>query len=130
MSRAERGGGVVSLMMMDLQGFKSINDRLGHPVGDTMLVKTARVIRDSLRAVDAGCRYGGDEFVAVLPNTALVGSLAVAERIRQRVAKIQLPRRIGLQMGLHYGVAPFPPAGRPPRLPVRAVGPRPLDCRP
>ncbi|HEV7499634.1 MAG TPA: GGDEF domain-containing protein, partial [Vicinamibacteria bacterium] len=86
MSRAERGGGVMSLMMMDLQGFKSINDRLGHPVGDTVLVKTARVIRDSLRAVDAGCRYGGDEFVAVLPNTTLMGSLAVAERIRERVA--------------------------------------------
>jgi len=72
MSRAERTGGVVSLMMMDLQGFKSINDRLGHPVGDTVLVKTAKVIRDSLRAVDAGCRYGGDEFVAVLPNTTLM----------------------------------------------------------
>jgi len=129
MSRAERGGGVVSLMMMDLQGFKSINDRLGHPVGDTMLVKTARVIRDSLRAVDAGCRYGGDEFVAVLPNTTLVGSLAVAERIRQRVAKIQLPRRIGLQMGLHYGVATFPSDGRTTDFLIRTVDQRLYDCR-
>jgi GGDEF domain-containing protein len=50
MSRAERTGGVVSLMMMDLQGFKSINDRLGHPVGDTVLVKTAKVIRDAAMA--------------------------------------------------------------------------------
>jgi diguanylate cyclase (GGDEF)-like protein len=129
MSRAERSGGVVSLMMMDLQGFKSINDRLGHPVGDTMLVKTARVIRDSLRAVDAGCRYGGDEFVAVLPNTTLVGSLAVAERIRQRVAKIQLPRRIGLQMGLHYGVATFPSDGKTLDFLVRTVDQRLYDCR-
>lgn len=129
MSRAERSGGVVSLMMMDLQGFKSINDRLGHPVGDTMLVKTARVIRESLRAVDAGCRYGGDEFVAVLPNTTLVGSLAVAERIRQRVAKIQLPRRIGLQMGLHYGVATFPSDGRTIDFLIRTVDQRLYDCR-
>ena len=120
---------VVSLMMMDLQGFKSINDRLGHPVGDAMLVKTARVIRESLRAVDAGCRYGGDEFVAVLPNTSLVGSLAVAERIRQRVAKIQLPRRIGLQMGLHYGVATFPSDGKTLDFLVRTCDQRLYDCR-
>jgi diguanylate cyclase (GGDEF)-like protein len=129
MSRAERGGGVMSLMMMDLQGFKSINDRLGHPVGDTVLVKTARVIRDSLRAVDAGCRYGGDEFVAVLPNTTLMGSLAVAERIRERVAKIQLPRRMGLQMGLHYGVATFPSDGRTSDFLIRTCDQRLYDCR-
>jgi diguanylate cyclase (GGDEF)-like protein len=116
-------------MMMDLQGFKGINDRLGHPVGDTMLVKTARVIRNSLRAVDAGCRYGGDEFVAVLPNTSLVGSLAVAERIRQRVAKIQLPRRVGLQMGLHYGVATFPLDGKTLDFLVRTCDQRLYDCR-
>ena len=129
MSRAERSGGVMSLMMMDLQGFKSINDRLGHPVGDTVLVKTARVIRESLRAVDAGCRYGGDEFVAVLPNTSLMGGLAVAERVRQRVAKIQLPRRMGLQMGLHYGVATFPADGRTSDFLIRTVDQRLYDCR-
>ena len=129
MSRAERTGSVVSLMMMDLQGFKTINDRLGHPVGDTVLVKTAKVIRDSLRAVDAGCRYGGDEFVAVLPNTTLMGSLAVAERIRQRVAKIQLPRRIGLTMGLHYGVATFPSDGRTSDFLIRTCDQRLYDCR-
>jgi diguanylate cyclase (GGDEF)-like protein len=129
MSRAERLGGVVSLMMMDLQGFKSINDRLGHPVGDTVLVKTAKVIRDSLRAVDAGCRYGGDEFVAVLPNTTLMGSLAVAERIRQRVAKIQIPRQIGLQMGLHYGVATFPSDGRTADFLIKTCDQRLYDCR-
>ena len=99
-------------MMMDLQGFKTINDRLGHPWAIPSSSRRRKVIRDSLRMVDAGCRYGGDEFVAVLPNTTLMGSLAVAERIRQRVAKIQLPRRIGLTMGLHYGVATFPSDGR------------------
>lgn len=129
MSRAERGGGVVSLTMLDLQGFKGINDRLGHPVGDTMLVKVARVIRDSLRAVDAGCRFGGDEFVAILPNTTFMGSLAVAERIRNRVAKIQLPRRMGLQMGVHYGVATFPSDGRTVDFLVRTCDQRLYDCR-
>lgn len=111
-SRAERAGGVVSVLMMDLAGFKSINDRLGHPVGDGILVRTAKVIRESLRVVDAGCRYGGDEFVTVLPNSDVVHSLAVAERIRHKVAAIRLPLRVGLKMGLNYGVATFPTDGR------------------
>ena len=111
-SRAERAGGVVSVLMMDLAGFKSINDRLGHPVGDGILVRTAKAIRESLRVVDAGCRYGGDEFVAVLPNSDVVHSLAVAERIRHRVAAIRLPLRVGMRVGLNYGVATFPTDGR------------------
>lgn len=111
-SRAERSGGVVSVLMMDLAGFKTINDRLGHPVGDGILVRTAKAIRESLRVVDAGCRYGGDEFVAVLPNSDVVHSLAVAERIRHRVAGIRLPLRVGLKVGLNYGVATFPTDGR------------------
>jgi diguanylate cyclase (GGDEF)-like protein len=112
LSRAERLGGVVSLLFMDLQGFKAINDRLGHPVGDGVLIKTANLIRDSLRMIDAGCRYGGDEFVAVLPNTDMVNSLAIAERIRHRVAQIRLPRRADVKVGLHYGVASYPSDGR------------------
>lgn len=98
--------------MMDLAGFKNINDRLGHPVGDGILVRTAKAIRESLRVVDAGCRYGGDEFVAVLPNSDVVHSLAVAERIRHRVAAIRLPLRVGMRVGLNYGVATFPTDGR------------------
>jgi len=111
-SRAERSGSVVSVLLMDLRGFKAINDRLGHPVGDAVLVRTARRIRESLRLVDAGCRYGGDEFVAVLPNTDLVHTLAVAERIRQRVSHIRLPPRVGLSVDLNYGVATYPADGR------------------
>lgn len=111
-SRAERAGGVVSVLMLDLAGFKTINDRLGHPVGDGILVRTAKAIRESLRVVDAGCRYGGDEFVAVLPNSDVVHSLTVAERIRHRVASIRLPLRVGLKVGLNYGVATFPTDGR------------------
>jgi diguanylate cyclase (GGDEF)-like protein len=112
LARAERSGGVVSVLLMDLRGFKGINDRLGHPVGDGVLVRTARRIRESLRLVDAGCRFGGDEFVAVLPNTDLVHSLAVAERIRQRVSIIRLPVRVGLNVDLNYGIATYPADGR------------------
>jgi diguanylate cyclase (GGDEF)-like protein len=106
--RAERVGGPVSVLMMDLSAFKAINDRLGHPVGDEVLVRTARAIRESLRIVDAGCRYGGDEFVVVLPNTDTLNTLMLAERIRRRVAAIRLPRRVGLTVDLNYGVATFP----------------------
>ena len=112
LSRAERSGGVVSVLLMDLRGFKGINDRLGHPVGDGVLVRTARRIRESLRVVDAGCRFGGDEFVAVLPNTDLVHGLVVAERIRQRVSLIRLPLRVGLSVDLNYGIATYPADGR------------------
>ena len=66
----------------------------------------------ALRVVDAGCRYGGDEFVTVLPNSDVVNSLAVAERIRHKVAGIRLPLRVGLKVGLNYGVATFPTDGR------------------
>ena len=111
-NRAERTGGVVSLVMMDLKGFKGINDRLGHPVGDSILVRTAKAIRESLRTIDAGCRFGGDEFVAILPNSDVINSLAVAERIRRRIERIRLPLRVGLRVGLNYGVASYPADGR------------------
>jgi diguanylate cyclase (GGDEF)-like protein len=129
LSLAERTGGVVSLLLMDLRGFKGINDRLGHPVGDSVLVRTAKVIRDSLRVVDAGCRYGGDEFVAVLPNTDLVHGLAVAERIRARVAGIRLPLRIGLRPGLRYGVATYPTDARTPEFLIKVSDVRLYDSK-
>jgi diguanylate cyclase (GGDEF)-like protein len=120
LSRAERSGGVVSLILMNLRGFKSINDRLGHPVGDSVLVRTARRIRESLRVVDAGCRYGGDEFVAVLPNADFVHGLVAAERIQRKVAGIRLPVSNGIRVGLNYGISTFPADGRTPAFLVKA----------
>src|SRR5206468_202145 len=99
-SRAERSEGILAVAMMDLKGFKSINDRLGHPVGDSVLVRTARIVRESLRAIDAGCRWGGDEFVLVLPNTDMISALAVVERIREKIASITLSSRNGLTLDL------------------------------
>ena len=129
LSRAERLGGMVSLLFMDLQGFKAINDQLGHPVGDGVLVKTANLIRASLRMIDAGCRYGGDEFVAVLPNTDMINSLVIAERIRQRIAHIRLPRRADVKVGLHYGVASYPTDGRTLDFLIKMGDLRLYDCR-
>ncbi len=128
-SRAERSEGILAIVLMDLKGFKSINDRLGHPVGDSVLVRTARVIRESLRAVDAGCRWGGDEFVLALPNTDMFSALAVAERVRDRIAAMALPARGGLLLDLHYGVASYPHDGKSTDFLLKVADLRLYQCR-
>lgn len=128
-SRAERAEGIVAVVMMDLKGFKSVNDRYGHPVGDSVLVRTARVIRQSLRTVDAGCRWGGDEFVVVLPNTNFLSAFGVAERIRRKVAVAALPARAGVRMGVHYGIASYPTDGRTIDFLLKVADLRLYHCR-
>ena len=116
--------------MMDLKGFKSINDRLGHPVGDSVLVRTARVVRESLRAVDAGCRWGGDEFVLVLPNTDMISALAVARaraRADRRRCRSAAARRPALD--LHYGVASYPHDGKSTDFLLKIADLRLYQCR-
>ena len=128
-SRAERSESIASVVLMDLKGFKSINDRLGHPVGDSVLVRTARVIRESLRAVDAGCRWGGDEFVLVLPNTDMYSALAVAERVREKIGAMALPARGGIVLDLHYGIASYPHDGKSTDFLLKVADLRLYQCR-
>jgi diguanylate cyclase (GGDEF)-like protein len=128
-ARAERTHGIVSVLLMDLKNFKGINDHFGHPVGDTVLVRTARVIREFLRVVDAGCRWGGDEFVVALPNTDLFSAFAVAERIRLKVASSALPGRAGFTLGMHYGIASYPTDGRTVDFLLKVADLRLYQCR-
>ncbi len=128
-SRAERSEGILTVVMMDLKGFKLINDRLGHPVGDSVLVRTARVIRESLRAIDAGGRWGGDEFVLVLPNTDMISALAVVERVRARIGVIPLSSRGGPALDLHYGIASYPHDGKSPDFLLKIADLRLYQCR-
>ncbi len=81
--RSQRFNRGFCLLMMDLDGLKSINDRYGHYQGDLVLRSVAHVIRSGLRGVDVPARYGGDEFVALLPETDPSGAYVVAEKIRQ-----------------------------------------------
>ena len=74
-----------SVLMIDLDHFKRVNDEHGHPVGDAMLRELARVLRDTLRAVDAVGRYGGEEFVAILPHTNNEEARLTGERVRKRI---------------------------------------------
>lgn len=80
-ARAHRYADPVSLIMVDLDHFKSVNDRYGHPAGDAVLRGAAGVVRAAIRDPDVCCRYGGEEFGIILPKTHLPGALAVAERI-------------------------------------------------
>ncbi|GAB1481955.1 hypothetical protein MASR2M78_07700 [Treponema sp.] len=84
---AKRQGHDVCFLMMDLDNFKQVNDRLGHESGDTVLKKTAEIILYSLRESDLSCRYGGEEFLVLLPNTELLEAATVAERIRNNIEK-------------------------------------------
>jgi diguanylate cyclase (GGDEF)-like protein len=85
--RASRSGRPLSLLFIDLDGFKAINDTYGHLYGSRALVEAAAIIRGSARETDVVARFGGDEFALILPDTGGEGAYAVGERIRERIAE-------------------------------------------
>jgi diguanylate cyclase (GGDEF)-like protein len=85
MERARRHGQSLSLLMIDADNFKKFNDAYGHPMGDRILATIGHTIGKALRSIDFAFRYGGEEFVVLLPDVPLDGARKVAERIRQRV---------------------------------------------
>jgi diguanylate cyclase (GGDEF)-like protein len=96
----------LSLIMLDLDHFKHINDQAGHETGDLALRLLAGNLRAELRAVDTAARFGGDEFVIILPQANSEGALLVAERLRQRVEQMEVPA-FG-QVTASFGIATFP----------------------
>ncbi|HEV8366460.1 MAG TPA: sensor domain-containing diguanylate cyclase [Pyrinomonadaceae bacterium] len=108
--RARRYGSSVAALFLDLDDFKRINDEHGHLVGSHVLMEMATVILSSVRDTDAVARYGGDEFVIVLPDTGIELAGAVAERIRQKIGRYQFTggRRLQLSLTASFGVAAFP----------------------
>ncbi len=88
--RHQRDGGEVSLILCDIDHFKSVNDRFGHPFGDRALQALARTVGASLRRQDTFCRYGGEEFAVVLLDTDLAYACAVAERMRVAMRSLEL----------------------------------------
>jgi two-component system, cell cycle response regulator len=83
--RARRYNDPLSLIMIDLDHFKEVNDRHGHPFGDKVLREVAQLVKASLRDTDLCARYGGEEFSVILPKTMMAGALAVAERIHREL---------------------------------------------
>jgi diguanylate cyclase (GGDEF)-like protein len=108
--RASRSGRPLSLLFIDLDGFKAINDTHGHLYGSRALVEAAGLIRLSARETDVVSRFGGDEFALILPDTGSEGAAAVGERIRERVNAHRFLQGDGLNIHLtvSVGVATLP----------------------
>ena len=108
--RASRSRRPLSLLFVDLDGFKSINDSHGHLCGSRALVEAAAVVRCSARETDVVARFGGDEFALVLPDTGGEGAFQVGERIRERIAEHRFLADAGLDIRLtaSVGVATLP----------------------
>lgn len=109
-SLARRTGHPLACLMVDVDGFKSVNDTWGHSFGDEVLRAVASTLTDVVRMEDNVCRYGGEEFVLLLPNTSVSGAVTLAERIRERVADIALLRNAKpVTVTASIGVAGFDP---------------------
>jgi len=95
--------GIYTLAVIDIDHFKQVNDRHGHLLGDQALRAVARVVAHGIRQGDLAVRYGGEEFLLVLPSTPLAGAFEVAERIREAASQVALPFPITVSIGLAAG---------------------------
>jgi len=105
--RSARSGDAFGLMMIDIDHFKQINDTHGHLTGDLILCSTAKLIEDNFRPMDTVARFGGEEFAVILPNSPLVYSRQVAERVREKIAQelVAVSADLQLSVTVSIGVA-------------------------
>jgi diguanylate cyclase (GGDEF)-like protein len=109
-ARARRSGESLGFIMMDLDRFKSVNDTYGHQAGDAALKHTADLLKTRARASDILIRYGGEEFLAVLPDTDLPGAVELANSLRERIQNNPLTYGdLEVQLRASLGVAVLPP---------------------
>jgi diguanylate cyclase (GGDEF)-like protein len=107
--RTTRKGGALSFLIIDLDYFKDINDKYGHQEGDVVLSRAATAFREQLRCYDTPIRFGGDEFVAVLPETSLSDAMTVAERIRKALEEISFSGKLeNLKITASLGFSVYP----------------------
>jgi diguanylate cyclase (GGDEF)-like protein len=105
LARASRLGTPLSVVLADLDGFKDVNDAHGHAVGDEVLRAFAEVLRETLRDSDVAGRWGGEEFLILLPGTDEEGAVQLAERIRVALSQRRIPVAPGLRVTASFGVA-------------------------
>jgi diguanylate cyclase (GGDEF)-like protein len=113
-TRSDRHGSSLSLIFMDIDHFKLVNDNYGHLVGSKLLVEMAQLLIRGLRAIDIVARYGGDEFVIVLPQTLPGDAIQIAERIRRNIERNVFLKKEGysFRMTASFGVASYPESAR------------------
>jgi diguanylate cyclase (GGDEF)-like protein len=113
LERASRHGQKIAFLLCDVDFFKKVNDTYGHPTGDEVLRRVARVLGEVARKIDIPARYGGEEFAVVLDGTDVEQARLVAERVRQEVGKLVIESDKGpFQITMSIGVAAFPDDGR------------------
>ena len=107
LARVERIGGPVGLILADVDDFKAVNDRHGHPTGDMVLRDLAATLRETVREIDTAARWGGEEFAVILPGTDLEGAAQVAERLRVALAEREILSVVGepLHVTASFGAA-------------------------
>jgi diguanylate cyclase (GGDEF)-like protein len=112
LARVERFGGSLAVVVADLDWFKDVNDRHGHPAGDSVLSEFAVLLQETVRDIDLAGRWGGEEFVLILPGTDLTGGAQVAERVRVALAGRVVLAVDGtpITISASFGVAAIPPA--------------------
>ena len=110
LARAERFDDSLAVVFADLDDFKDVNDRHGHPAGDVVLREFADVLRSTLREADVAGRWGGEEFILVLPGTDVEGAMRLAERVRAelRTRAILAPDGTPISITASFGVAARP----------------------
>ena len=113
--RAARAGKYLSVAIVDCDHFKSVNDTFGHPAGDAVLQGLAKILKDECRGSDVVCRYGGEEFVLLMPETKPADAAQVCERIRAAIEATAWPRHPERKITASFGVcgALAPAAGQP-----------------
>jgi len=106
LTRARRSGRPVSIVMADIDHFKQVNDRFGHAGGDAVLRSVAQVLRASIRTEDIAARWGGEEFILLLPETDLAGARQAAEKVRLAIAALDIPvEGTPIRVTASFGVA-------------------------
>lgn len=121
LERSKRSGQALSVIVADIDHFKPINDRYGHDAGDEVLRALGKLMAGHFRMQDMVCRYGGEEFVIVMPETQLEDAIHRAESLRQQVKtiRVELPQGVLEMLSISVGVAAYPFHGEAPQLLIK-----------